>query len=708
MKAIGIDLGTTNSVVTRYNDVRGTASVLANAESETLTPSVVGMRERDGSQKLLVGRNAVNFAARNPTDTVVSVKRLMGRDYAHETVAQARDRLTYEIVPGADDDPRAHVVIAGKHYTPAEVSSIILDKLRRDAARALGEEVTHAVITVPAYFLDAQRAATREAGTQAGLTVKKIIDEPTAAAVAFGLELNDQERRRVLVYDLGGGTFDISILHMAKDKDGRGHFQVLSFTGDSWLGGDDFDHAIVNRIIEWVKADSGVDPTGDKKFLFVARSKAEEAKRQLSQLDDADIVIPAAYRMPEGGGLGDVDMVITRDEYEAMIQPLVERTMRLVQQALADQNLSPEDISDVLLVGGSTLTPKVYETVESYFGAGKVRRDVNPMECVALGAGILAGTMNGVECPSCARANEEDAEVCEGCHQSLTGARTLDAPKIYEVTGMALGIGAVRGAQQDAFVPIIPRGTPYPLPEPMKRSFNTTDGRRIRVPVYEGDSTVASKNTEQGVVEYELPQEIDVNTRVDVSFNYDSDRIVTVRISVPGTHMIKEMTLRTDTPRTLQPAAQEYAEENIEWRQQLTATAAETHRFLETHGEFIDPAQTLTIRRHLEQAERALHFSDDTECQRMANVLRKDLYGSGVASQFLLAERATAGAPPETARQLNNAVADVRRSYQAGNSELVGEQTRLLRTLIAQAFTERDVAEVDDAVDFDGLLRIDE
>ncbi|AXK37853.1 Hsp70 family protein [Streptomyces armeniacus] len=708
MKAIGIDLGTTNCAVTRYDEARATAAVLANGEGETLTPSVVALRRRDGDESLLVGRTAVNFAPRQPQDTILSVKRLMGRDFADQVVAQARSRLNYEIVAGSDDDPRAHVVMGGRTHSPAEISSMILKKLKKDASRSLSEEVTHAVITVPAYFHDSQRAATRDAGTQANLVVKKIIDEPTAAAVAFGLELDQQDRRRVLVYDLGGGTFDISILHTAKDKEGNAHFQVLDYTGDSWLGGDDFDNTIVGRVIEDIKEKCGVDPAADKKFLFLAKNHAEAAKRQLSQLPEADILIPAAFRPDTGGPLVDVEMTVTREEYDAMIEPYVDRTMALVQEALSRQNLSAEDISDVLLVGGSTLTPKVYETVERFFGKAKVRRNINPMECVALGAGILAGTMQGVECPSpkCRKSNEEDATACAACGEGLASARPLDAPVIYEVTGMALGIAAVKGTQQDTFVPIIPRGTPYPLPEPMRRSFHTTDGRFIRVPVYEGDSAVASQNNEQGVVEYELPKQVDVNSRVDVTFNYDADRIVMVRISVPGTDMVKESTLRTDTHRTPPPEPETTADDEAGWREELVRTEAETRRFLQTHEQFIEPAQAMKIRRDLDQAQQALNFSDNAECRRMTNVLSSDLFGSGIASQFLLAERAADGAPPEEARKINEAVGNVRRSYLSGQREAASEQARILKMLIARAFQARDVAEVPDEEAHGGLLRL--
>ncbi|HYS37956.1 MAG TPA: Hsp70 family protein [Pseudonocardiaceae bacterium] len=707
MKAIGIDLGTTNSAVTVYDDRRDMASIVANAESENLTPSVVGVRRRDGRDDLVsVGRTAVNWEERQPKDTVRSVKRLMGRDFADPIVATARDRLSYQIVPGSDEDPRAHVVLAGQTYSPSEVSSMILDKLRQDASRSLGEDVTHAVITVPAYFKDAQRAATRDAGERAGLVVKKIIDEPTAAAVAFGVELSKGDRRRILVYDLGGGTFDISILNTVKDAEGRSQFQVLAYTGDNWLGGDDFDLSIVELIVDAVRAQCGADPTGDKKFLVQAKKAAEAAKRTLSNQPEAEIVIPAAYQAPEGGPLVDVDMVLAVEDYERMIEPLVTRTMNLVREALGGQELSPDDITDVLLVGGSTLTPKVYRTVEGHFGKGKVRRTINPMECVALGAGILAGTLHGLECPSCQKVNDEAATTCVDCGTSLTNARSVGDTGIHEVTGVAVGIGAVKGSQRDVFVPIIPKATPYPLPQPMRASFQATDGRLIRVPVYEGDSPVASQNVEQGVAEFELPRQIAVNSRVDVDLNYSKDRTITVVISVPGTDMRKETSLRTDLVRAVAPERVfDDDEDTVSWREELGYAERNAQRFLSQYEQFIEPAQAMKIRRDLDQAQKALVMSDSAECRRMANLLQQYLFDSGVASQLYLAERAVEGAPPQVAKDINQAAALVQESYRQGKRDMAVEQTRVLRLLVATALEQSQVHEIVDAEDHGGMLR---
>ncbi|HRC86736.1 MAG TPA: Hsp70 family protein, partial [Thermoanaerobaculia bacterium] len=429
MKAIGIDLGTTNSVAAYCEPgSKSPPRVLGTSAGESFTPSVVGARrsprEANGWE-VLVGRAAANYAPRAPEETVFSIKRLMGRDFADPQVGKLRGRFGYRVVAGPGEDPRAHVELAGELWSPARISSRILEQIRLEAARDLGE-VRQAVITVPAYFHEGQRAATREAGEAAGLLVKKIIDEPTAAAVAFGVEARPGEHHRLLVYDLGGGTFDISILQLVKDEEGHNHFEVLEIEGDAWLGGDDFDLSIVEKIIATVAGQTGEDPAVDRRFLLLAKEHAEKAKKALSQSEVTEIVIPAAYRS-KSNLVVDVELGLERAELEQAIRPLVERSMALVQKALERQNLSREDISDVLLVGGSTLVPLVYRTVESFFGAGRVRRSLNPMECVALGASLLAASLRGVECPSCGTLNPESAERCgrPGCGASLASARAV-------------------------------------------------------------------------------------------------------------------------------------------------------------------------------------------------------------------------------------------------------------------------------------------
>lgn len=431
MKAIGIDLGTTNSAVAVYDPARKSASVLPNLAADRLTPSVVGPAGKDGLHE--VGARALRLALKDPVNTIVSIKRLMGLDYGDPAVTEACYRLSYQVVPGPGKDPQAHVMIRDDRLSPAEVSAIILDKLKRDAGVRLGATPTQAVITVPAYFTERQRAATREAGELAGLAVKRIIDEPTAAAIAFGVALPAGDQRRILVYDLGGGTFDISILNAVKSADGPSLLHVLAFTGDSWLGGDDFDLLIVERIIAWVKENFGQDPTHNAMFRFLAKEHAERAKRELSESEDAYIYFGGLRG--EDGIMLDVEMELTRPDFDAMVAPLVKKTIDLVRSTLDEAKVSRDDISDVLLVGGSTLTPAVYEAVEKFFGSGKVRRHVDPLECVAIGAGIIAGTLPGVECPNpaCRTVNDEDRSYCQACGHSLAAARSTGTAEIHNV-----------------------------------------------------------------------------------------------------------------------------------------------------------------------------------------------------------------------------------------------------------------------------------
>ena len=709
MRAIGIDLGTTNSVAAFCEPDRRDPKVLSNSSGENLTPSAVSVRrsKRDGGPgELLVGRAALNYGPSAPQDTVLSIKRLMGRDYADPQVAEVANRFSYTVVQGPGEDPRAHVRLDGRTYTPAQISAMILRKIQEDASRVLGEEVTHAVITVPAYFTESQRAATREAGEQAGLVVKKIIDEPTAAAIAFGVQCPPGERHRILVYDLGGGTFDISILQMVKDQRGEDQFQILQIEGDTWLGGDDFDRQIVERIIERVKEETGEDPSGDKRFLFLAKKHAEEAKRALSHATEIDVVIPAAYRTVQGATV-DVELPLRREELENMIEGYVVRSMERVQKALSDQSLSPEDISDILLVGGATLTPRVYRTVESVFGAAKVRRNVNPMECVALGASILAAKLRSVECAQCGEVNDETATACKKCGRSLVGARAVGSGGLTEVTAMSLGIAAVKGTQRDVFVPIIPKGTPYPLHEPMKQSFQAANRKLIKVPVYEGDEPVASRNAEVGLIEYQLPQEIDLDSRVEVSFNYDQDRLLTVKISVPGTSLFKTETLRRDRPRTPRPSEQVAAEAEESWLDELADTLEFAQRFLENYETYMETTQSMTLRREIDKAKQLLIYQDEVEGRRMIRILQRDVFNCGLATQLFLADRAVTGAPPEEAQKVSEAARAVRQSHERGERERAAEQARMLRVLVAKTLERRaGIQGIADQEDYGGLLKM--
>ncbi len=711
MKAIGIDLGTTNSASAYCELNRRDAKVQTTSAGENLTPSVVSFRRsrRDSNQwENLVGRVAVNYSTSAPEDTIFSIKRLMGRDYNDPIITKVRDTFNYRVVKGPGDDPRAFVHAGERDYSPIEISAMILKQIKDDASRVLGDEVTHAVITVPAYFNEGQRAATREAGERAGLVVKKIIDEPTAAAIAFGVQMRAGERHRILVYDLGGGTFDISILQTVKDQQGRDQFQGLQIEGDTWLGGDDFDHQIVGKVVGWFKEKYHEDPSSDKRFLLLAKQKAEEAKRVLSHTTETEIVIPAAFRTSQGV-MVDVEVPLTREEFEAMIQGYMDKSMSLVQKGLNDQGLTQDDISDVLLVGGATLTPLVYQTVENVFGQNKVRRNVNPMECVALGAGILAANLQGVECPECQELNDDVATVCSRCGHSLASARPVSEGLITgDITAMPLGIGAVKGTQKDVFVPIIPKGTPYPLREPMKERFQATSERKIVVPVYEGSDPAASRNAEQGVIEYELPQEIDVNTPVEVSFNYDRNRQLTVTVNVIGTNLIKTETLRRDRPRTTAPRSmleEEIPEEH--WLEDLAHTVDFTRHFLEVYQPYMEVSQQMKLQGVIERAQRLLAYPDEKEGRRMIRMLQMEVFSSGLATQLFLADQATEGVPPEEAAAIRRAATEVRQSHDRGERDRVVQQVRLLKIMVAKALERRTgIKEITDREDYGGLLRL--
>ncbi|MET9265625.1 Hsp70 family protein [Amycolatopsis sp. NPDC004079] len=700
MTAIGIDLGTTNSVAATYAPERNQARVVSVGGAKS-TPSAVGVRGHGAAAEILVGQNALNWGKRDPENTILSVKRLMGRDFDDPAVQQARNRRSYRIVPGPDGDPHAHVALGDTVRSPAEVSAFILERLKNAASK---EPVTHAVITVPAYFHERQRAATREAGERAGLVVKRIIDEPTAAAVAFGLELGDRDRRRVLVYDLGGGTFDISVLNMTRDGQGRAHFHVMEFNGDNWLGGDDFDALVVDRIVDWVKRETaGADPSEDAEFAFLAREAAEAAKRFLSDNTSAEITIGRAYRV--AGEYIDVAMTLSRAEFEELIAPLVARTIELVKTVLHNQKLTPAEISDVLLVGGATLTPKVYEAVEELFGAAKVRRDVDPMECVAIGAGILASTLHGVQCQSCLAVNDETAGDCAECGRSLINAPSAGDTKLHDVTGMTLGVKAVKGAHRDEFVPIIPKDTPYPMGAPMTHSFGATDGRRIRVPVYEGNDPLASQNQEQGVIDFELPEEIDVNTRVDVAFMFDRNRELHVTITVPGTELEHVTKLRI-VPRAPVAPAPEPVEDTTH-RTGLKQAAWAADAFLRDFGEFLEPEQATKVAGDLAHASEALTFGEPVECRRIAAVLQSDLFSSGVASSLYLAQRAADQTRDKGEQdQLNQAIQAVQQAHRDGKHTLVTDQARVLKVLVANSMRRDEVDDVQDAEDFAGLLKL--
>jgi len=382
-KIIGIDLGTTNSCVAVLDG--GETKVIENSEGGRTTPSIVAFAD---NEEVLVGQSAKRQAVTNPADTLFAVKRLIGRKYDDEVVKRDKDMVPYGIVKADNGD--AWVEAKGKKMAPPEISARVLMKMKKTAEDYLGEEIKEAVITVPAYFNDSQRQATKDAGRIAGLDVKRIINEPTAAALAYGLDKN-QGDARIAVYDLGGGTFDVSIIEVA-EVDGEHQFEVLATNGDTFLGGEDFDLRLIDFLSDEFQKEQGVDLKNDPLALQRLKEAAEKAKIELSSSQQTDVNLP--YITADASGPKHLNVKLTRSKLESLVEDLLERTIPPCQTALSDAGLSASEINDVILVGGQTRMPKVQEQVKAFFGK-EPRKDVNPDESVASGAAIQAGVLGG-------------------------------------------------------------------------------------------------------------------------------------------------------------------------------------------------------------------------------------------------------------------------------------------------------------------------
>jgi molecular chaperone DnaK len=480
-KVIGIDLGTTNSCVAVLEG--GQPIVISNSEGGRTTPSIVGFGK---SGERLVGQLAKRQAVTNAENTVYSIKRFIGRRW--EDTAAERSRVPYTCVKGRDDT--VDVQIRGRDYTPQEVSAMILQKLKQDAENFLGEPVTQAVITVPAYFTDAQRQATKDAGTIAGLEVLRIINEPTAASLAYGLDKQDQEQR-ILVFDLGGGTFDVSVLQL-----GDGVFEVKATSGNNHLGGDDFDNVIVVWMIENFKATEGIDLGSDKMALQRLREAAEKAKVELSSMVTTSINLP--FITADETGPKHLEMELSRATFEELAGELIEGTIEPVIQSLKDCDLKPDDIDRILLVGGSTRIPAVQDAIKKFFGGRSPDRSVNPDEAVALGAAIQGGVLGG----------------------------EVEDLLLLDVTPLSLGIETLG----EVFTKITERNTTIPTSK--SQIFSTaTDGQTsVEIHVLQGERAMARDNKSlgkflltgippapRGVPQIEVSFEIDVNGILQVS-----------------------------------------------------------------------------------------------------------------------------------------------------------------------------------------------
>jgi molecular chaperone DnaK (HSP70) len=515
---IGIDLGEKYTTIAICEG--GEARVLQNRESQDLTRSVVG----EYRKRIVVGMLALDNQLLAPSDTIESIKRLMGRGFRDENVQQLKEHAAYTVVEpsdGTDDDVR--VIMGGKEYSPIQISSMILKKVKEDAEMRLGGDpgsVEFAVITVPAYFTDKQKDATRKAGQLAGLKVQKILDEPTAAAIAFGVDnVGADDSKTILVYDLGGGTFDVSVMTIV-----GGSFVRLNIQGDMWLGGDDFDRKIMDHVLQHVSTVYGVDGATDPRFMVELKKKAEQAKKALSTMNRTDIIIPGMLKDDEDN-LISVELELSRGEFEAMIAKDVARSIEIVQAAIknAGEAMTPDQIDHVLLVGGSSYIPLVQSALAKVFGREKLRMDIDPMKCVAYGAAILSAKWaEKIECPK-GHVNPGKNSVCgmPGCGEPLFADLAGDRGG---VTPMAYGTQA----EGDQFDVIIPKGTLFPMTKPEIKRFRTSaaDLRRVCIPLYAGSDPVASRNELMATVWLELPGHVPVDTPYEVAFSLDEDGVL--------------------------------------------------------------------------------------------------------------------------------------------------------------------------------------
>jgi len=479
-KVIGIDLGTTNSCVAIMSG--GDPVVIANAEGSRTTPSVVGITDKT---ERLVGQIAKRQAITNPENTIYSVKRLMGRKFKSREVQEAMKRLPYKVVEADNGD--AHVELRGKRYSPPEVSAMILQKMRQTAEDYLGEKVTEAVVTVPAYFDDSQRQATKDAGQIAGLNVLRIINEPTAASLAYGLDKKKDER--IAVYDLGGGTFDVSVLEI-----GEGVFEVKSTNGDTYLGGDDFDLRVMDWLVDEFKKDQGIDLRKDRMALQRLKESAERAKIELSSSQETEINLP--FITADASGPKHMVTKLTRAKLEQLVDDLIQRTIEPCRKALSDAGVTAKDIQEIVLVGGMTRMPKVIQVVKDFFGK-EPHRGVNPDEVVAIGAGIQGGVLKG-----------EVKDVL-----------------LLDVTPLSLGIETLGGV----FTKLIERNTTVPTKKSQVFSTAADSQTAVTIRVFQGEREMANDNKLLGQFDLVgIPPAPRGTPQIEVTFDIDANGIVHV------------------------------------------------------------------------------------------------------------------------------------------------------------------------------------